>query len=274
MNSEDIIGRYVKVNGTRIHYDELGEGIPLVLVHTLHGCSLQWKEALPLLAERGFKAVAPDLPGNSRSYPPPDGPIGSPHEMAEFIHAFGKTVFGDEKFVVSGTSIGGNITVDLTLHHSEDLIAAVAMEGAVYTPSVGPLHGLEMPSWFPGWQDWAERCILESLGPSVTKEQVEDLRWQHRFVSHQVSIPQAACWTDQDVRKSAGPVECPLLVVAGEYDFYMPVQLLQLTERLIPGCETRYLDGIGHYPHFEDPAQTADLISDFVKKHMMESSTA
>jgi pimeloyl-ACP methyl ester carboxylesterase len=265
VSATEITGHYIDVAGTRTHYEELGEGTPIVLIHTLHGCSLQWHQAMPLLAARGYRAIAIDLPGNSRTFPPNLIPINSPHAMAEFVYSFIQTLLPGQKPIVSGTSIGGNITIDLVLHHGADFLAAVAMEGAVYTPTVGPLHGLEAHSSMPSWQDWVERCVLESLGPGVTEEQREEFRWQHRFTSHRASIGEAACWTDQDLRDQAGPVDCPLLVLAGEYDFYMPRELLELTGKLIPNCETKYLDGIGHYPHYEDPQRTVGIIDDFVK---------
>jgi hypothetical protein len=39
-STEDIRGRYVKVNGTRVFYDEIGEGCPIVCVHTAGACLL------------------------------------------------------------------------------------------------------------------------------------------------------------------------------------------------------------------------------------------
>lgn len=266
MSTTAITGHYIDVNGTRTHYEEMGEGTPVVLIHTLHGCSLQWHQAFPILAEKGYRAIALDLPGNSRTYPPNLTPINHPHDMAEFVFQFIQTLLPGERPIVAGTSIGGNITIDLVLNHGSDFLAAVAMEGGVYTPTVGPLHGLEAHSSLPSWQDWVERCILESLGPNVSEAQREDLRWQHRFTSHRASINEAACWTDQDVRGQAGPVDCPLLVLAGEYDFYLPKELLELTAHLIPNCETRMLPGIGHYPHFEDPELVVTLLDDFVKR--------
>lgn len=265
MSNNEITGHYIDVDGTRTHYEELGEGTPIVLIHTLHGCSLQWHQVLPLLAARGYRAIALDLPGNSRTFPPDlANPINSPREMSEFVFRFIQTLLPGEKPVVSGTSIGGNITIDLALHHGSEFLAAIAMEGGVYTPTVGPLHGLEAHATLPSWQDWVERCVLESLGPTVSEERIEEFRWQHRFTSHRASIGEAAVWTDQDLRSVAGPVDCPLLVLAGEYDFYMPRELLELTGKLIPNCETRYLENIGHYPHYEDPEMVVGMIDEFV----------
>ena len=66
---EDIRGHYVKVGGTRTFYDEIGEGQPIVCVHTAGASSLEYQYILPLFAKHGFHAFALDLPGHSRSYP-------------------------------------------------------------------------------------------------------------------------------------------------------------------------------------------------------------
>lgn len=266
--TEDIVGRYVRVNGTRTHYDELGSGgTPLVLIHTLCACSLEWTRIMPYLAEMGFHCVAPDLPGNSRSYPPDWKPLDTPRAFGDFLAAFIRTVFPDRKVVVAGTSIGGNLTIDLAMRHGNLLSAAIAMEGGVWTPTVAPLGAFANPASLPSWQEWLERCALESLGPDVDPEVREELRWQHRFTSHRVGIAQAAAWTDQDLRDVAGPASCPLLVIEGEHDFYVPAVVGELTQQLIPNCERLKLDGVGHYPMVEAPQQIAEIINKFVREH-------
>lgn len=264
MSTEDIVGRYIRVNGTRVHYDELGEGIPIILIHTLHSCSLEYSHLLPILAARGFHAIAPDLPGNSRSYPPNWTPIDSAHDMAEFLWAFATAVCNGKKPVIAGCSIGGNITIDLVAHHSEDILAAIAMEGGIYTPTVAPLDEFLLPSWLPSWQDWIERCASDSLNRNASRELVNELIWQHRFTSHHNGMPQARCWTHHDLRGKVGQIACPLLVLAGSEDFYVPREILELTQREIPQCTTRILDGIGHYPMLENPTLIAEIITEFV----------
>lgn len=265
MNTEDIVGRYVDIDGTRTHYDELGEGIPIILIHTLHSCSLEYRHIIPLLAARGFHAIALDLPGNSRSYPPNWIPIDTAHGMAEFIWNFTTKVCKGKKPVIAGCSIGGNITIDLVAHHSPDILAAIAMEGGVYTPTVAPLDEFLLPSMLPSWQDWLERCAVESLNRNASPDLTKELIWQHRFTSHHNGIPQTRCWTHHDLRGKVGTIECPLLVLAGEEDFYFPKELLEFTKNEIPQCTTRVLEGIGHYPMLEAPDLLADIINTFVK---------
>ena len=55
---EAIIGHYIDVKGTRTFYDEIGEGKPLVCVHTAGASSLEYHLALPLYASQGFHVFA------------------------------------------------------------------------------------------------------------------------------------------------------------------------------------------------------------------------
>lgn len=269
ITTEDIVGRYLRVGGTRVHYDELGSGIPLVLIHTLYACSLEWTRIMPLLAEEGFHCLALDLPGNSRSYPPNWTPLQSSREYGDFIAEFITTLFGDQKVLVAGTSIGGNITMDLALRHSDKLIGAVAMEGGIFTPTAPILDILVHPAAFPSGQDLVERAVTDSLAPNTDPEVIEELRWQHRFTGHFAGLPQTLVWGTHDLRAYAGPVGCPLLVLHGEYDFYIPDAVAALTQELIPNCEVRLLPGIGHYPMVEDPEETTQIISEFVRNKVL-----
>jgi pimeloyl-ACP methyl ester carboxylesterase len=54
----------------QIHYREMGEGRPVVLVHQAPWSSIQYRKAMPLLAGKGFRVVVPDLPGHGMSSPP------------------------------------------------------------------------------------------------------------------------------------------------------------------------------------------------------------
>jgi len=93
-----------------------------------------------------------------------------------------------------------------------------------------------------------------------------ELRWQHR--GPQVSaVGDLEAWATHDVRALLGAVECPMLVVRGEDDFWVPRPLVEETVRLLKNAEVAYLKGIGHYPMFEDPPLTATLAADFCRKH-------
>ena len=262
---EDIRGHYVKVDGTRTFYDEIGAGQPLICVHTAGASSLEYQYILPLYAEQGFHAYALDLPGHSRSYPVKWQAHRSIHEHAEFVHAFIKTL-GLKQPVITGCSIGGDITLDYAAHHWTEMAAGIAMEGLGRSPTFPSPTNMTHPSWTPGWQDMMERAALESLGRGVSAEKREELRWQHR--NSQVSaVGDLVAWAGHDVLSMLGAVQCPLLVVRGDDDFWVPRELAEETARALPKGEVTHLPSVGHYPMFEEPQLVATMAGDFCRKH-------
>ncbi|MGB1876227.1 MAG: alpha/beta fold hydrolase, partial [Rhodospirillaceae bacterium] len=58
----------------QVHVRELGEGPALVLLHQTAWSSLQFKHAMPYLADRGLRCIAIDTPGYGLSDGPDDPP--------------------------------------------------------------------------------------------------------------------------------------------------------------------------------------------------------
>jgi len=63
---------YVEWEGLRLHYVDEGEGRPVVLFHGEPTWSFLYRKIIPILAEAGYRAVAPDYPGFGRSDKPVD----------------------------------------------------------------------------------------------------------------------------------------------------------------------------------------------------------
>ncbi|MGD9603811.1 MAG: alpha/beta fold hydrolase [Gammaproteobacteria bacterium] len=262
---EDIRGHYVKVNGTRTFYDELGDGQPIVCVHTAGASSLEYQYILPLFAEAGFHAYALDLPGHSRSYPVKWQQHRTIHQHAEFVHAFIRTLKLKRPIVI-GCSIGGDITLDYAAHHWRDMAAGIPMEGLARSPTFPLPSRMIHPAWQPGWQDMMERAAIESMNRRATAEQVQELRWQHR--NAQVSaVGDLEAWATHDVTAKLGGVRCPMLIIRGEDDFWLPRELVEETGRLIKSSEVLHLKNIGHYPMFEDPKLICGIVTRFCRKH-------
>ena len=111
-----------------------------------------------------------------------------------------------------------------------------------------------------------ERAAIESLNRECPPELVEELRWQHR--NAQVSaVGDLEGWAQHDVFSDLGKVSCPMLVVRGEDDFWVPKELADESAEKIPLGEVIHLPSIGHYPMFEDPQLIADLSAEFCRKH-------
>ena len=79
----DMRKKYVDGPIGQVHVREMGDGAPLVLLHQTAWSSLQFKNAMPLLASRGIRCIAIDTPGYGLS----DGPDQPPtiYDYAESL---------------------------------------------------------------------------------------------------------------------------------------------------------------------------------------------
>ncbi len=264
---EPIIGRYLKLGGMRIFFDEIGSGIPIVCIHTAGANSLQYREMLPLLAGKGFRAIALDLPGHGRSYLVNDEPFRDMHPYAQFVWSFVQEVC-EEKPVIMGCSLGGDMTLDLVAHHSKKIRGAIAMEGAARTPLFPDTSLAEQPAWYPGWQAGVEYGgVPSSLNKNASPELLLEARYVHRN-AQLVSAADLQCWSKHNIKGKLERVECPVLVIKGEEDFHIPLELAEETVKEIPGAELLVLKGVGHYPMMEDPPRVTEIIADFVKRRV------
>ncbi len=263
----DITGHYISIEGTRTYYEECGEGTPFFCIHTAGACSLEFHSFMPLVARHGFRTIAIDLPGHGKSYPVNWEPFRIMHDYAEFAWKIICAVSGPDKPVVSGCSIGGNMVTDLACHHSEDMLAALAFEGAAVTPFYH-LGAYEEPHACPGWHSIMERAAMSSSYQPLSDEKAAELRWMHRFSSQEVTIGDMLCWANHNVLDKVKDIRCPYLIVMGEADIFLSEELLDMTIADIPNglAEKHVGKKFGHYPMVEQPEMLAGIVIDFLKK--------
>lgn len=65
---------YARTPLGQVHYRDLGDGPPVLLLHQTPWFSVQYLRVQPLLADAGFRTIAPDTPGYGMSDLPPQVP--------------------------------------------------------------------------------------------------------------------------------------------------------------------------------------------------------
>ncbi|MDH3960991.1 MAG: alpha/beta hydrolase, partial [Desulfuromonadales bacterium] len=50
-----------------LKYDEMGQGLPVVLLHGFPLCRQMWAPQMTALADAGYRVICPDLPGFGES---------------------------------------------------------------------------------------------------------------------------------------------------------------------------------------------------------------
>ncbi len=158
-------------NGARLHYQQVGEGPDLVLIHGLTGNLAVWHlKIVPLLWDR-FRVLSYDLRGHGYSDMTPSGYTCD--DMAEdLLELLDRLEIQRPPLV--GHSFGADVALYFAANHPERVRGVVAIEGAL--PALVHERGRE--EW-EGWGNWAE--MLRRAGCEVPPDKVSDVPYLLRL---------------------------------------------------------------------------------------------
>jgi pimeloyl-ACP methyl ester carboxylesterase len=126
-------GRFLSINGVRLHYVERGSGDPLVLLHG-NGSMIQDFESSGLieLAAKKYRVIAFDRPGYGHS-DRPRPTLWTPAAQADLIHA-ALAQLGVQRATLLGHSWGCSVAVALA-HKYPDLVGGLVLASGYYYPT-------------------------------------------------------------------------------------------------------------------------------------------
>ncbi len=293
---DGLTAKFVDVNGVKTRYYDYGQGEAIVLVHGGYPGSPfsanNWSRNLAGLAKR-FRVIAVDqlaqgMTGNPRD----DKDLGIEGQI-EHLYQFIRTMRLDTVHLV-GSSSGGGLALALALEHPEIVktFTWVSVGGAAElrkSPSRLTVAAAKCPSdrlspeyekcrmlarapspgtfppEFEKASEWMwnlpksveTRKRLAAIGAAGTQDEVEDREYSERR------------WTQ--VR--GGALQMPILMYNGQQDPFDwdadathasmqgALAFVDMVGAKNPRVKFIVIDGAGHFPHREQPAQfNADLI--------------
>jgi pimeloyl-ACP methyl ester carboxylesterase len=157
-------------SGLLIHYQHVGSGNPLVMVHGLTGNLAVWHlHIVPALCDH-FEILTYDLRGHGYSDAPATG--YSPDDMAGDLLDL-LDALAIDRAVIAGHSYGADIALYFAASHPDRVSEVIAIEAA--------LPALEQTRRHDGWVGWSYwAAALEQAGHRVPQERRSDLRYMIR----------------------------------------------------------------------------------------------
>jgi pimeloyl-ACP methyl ester carboxylesterase len=147
-------------SGLRLHYQQVGNGPDVVMLHGLTGNLAVWHlHMVPLLFD-DFRILTYDLRGHGYSDIPPTG--YSADEMADDLSGLLDRL-GIERAALVGHSFGADVALYFALRFPRRVDHVVAIEAAL--PAM--ISERARDDW-PGWDYWSE--VLEKSGHPVPAE--------------------------------------------------------------------------------------------------------
>ena len=267
---ERIVGRYVRVgvlgDECRVYFEEAGQGIPLVCLHTAGADSRQFRHLMcDEAVTRFYRVIAFDLPWHGKSYPPAGWEKIeyrlTTQRYVETVRSFCRALELDRPAVL-GCSIGGRIVLQLAHAHGTEFRALIGLEAADYQQ---PWYDV---SWLHrGDVHGGEVCaglVSGLIAPQSPPEHRHETLWQYMQSGPGVFKGDLHFYrVDGDLRGRLGGIDtasCPLYLLTGEYDFSCTPEDTLRTAEAISGAKVTVMKELGHFPMSEHPAQFRSYI--------------
>lgn len=257
-------------DGTMV-YAVAGSGPDVLLLHGLFAQKEQWNELLCALADAGYRASAPDLPGYAQSTGYPVS-VYALENQVELIDRLMRRR-GISRFHLAGNSMGG---------------AIAALYAKRYPRQVATLAFIGGPLGIGEWAAPVRQAIVEGINPFIPLDQGQldlELRLLLARVpdlapaAKQAMIAPYLANTQHyrqvwdivnlydDALRSLPPNRLPTLIVWGTKDQVFDVAgAAWLTDRY-PRSRPVLLDDVGHLPMLDAPASVARIYADFLRQN-------
>jgi len=263
-----------------MRYIDAGAGAPVVLVHGTPTWSVEWRHVVDALAPT-HRVLAPDHLGFGRSARPRPAdysPQAHAQRFADWATHLGLASSDDSPPVTLVLhDFGGPIALDWALTLAERAphrLARVVLVntwcwGLARDPVLGKRARMArspLVRWLYRHLNASPRWLLPAaygdrrrLSPQVHRA------YQQRFPDPDsrervlfalaCSLTESAPWFESLWARRAALAHVPLHLVWGLADSAFPPTVLDFWTSAFPHATTHTLDGVGHWPHEESPAQ-------------------
>ncbi len=271
------VGKFVTVNGVRLHYVEAGDGPPLVLLHG--NASMLNDLALSILdpLSKKYRVIAFDRPGFGYSDRPKDRVWTPEAQAALFRDAF--RALGIDRPVLYGHSFGAVVVTAFAVNYPADTRGVIAASGYYYPilrldsamawmnylPLIGPvLRNTLTPLEGVAFGKLAVRLLFDPAPVSQAYESFPAglaLRPEAiRAASEDGTTLRAWAKRTQDRYRE---IRVPLMIVTGSGDRAVGYESHSLRlSREVPGAQLRVLPGTGHMVHHTRPHDVIEAIDE------------
>jgi serine-type D-Ala-D-Ala carboxypeptidase len=275
-NALDVKKGWIKLDGGKLYYEELGHGEPLILIHGHSLDNTMWDDQFREFAKY-YRVIRYDCRGYGQS--------SMPDEKMDFLHA------NDLKELMSqlqiskahlvGLSMGGFIALDFLALHPEKVISAVLASGNIWNAK-GPdspwtdrervnrrieIQEMEKKGIDVYKRNWYQ-ALMNSAGSQ--KDRIRYSLWKMIYEWDAWQLfhcePRLLLGTSVISRLKQYPVSIPVMVLEGKSSNNHFPEHQQVLD-LIPGSNLEVIDDAGHMMNMERPVEFNKVVIDFVKYH-------
>lgn len=261
---------YCERDGRRLHYEMLGQGRPVVLIHGFTNAGWSWMNQIAALVFAGYSVVVPDLYGHGLS--DPATAETTVDDLARDVIAL-LNHLAIERASVCGLSLGGMIAQTLALEQPR------RVERLVVANSRASFNDPATADLVAGWVEMFRQpggplkrfqatwpVMLNAVYRQSSAGQATYATWCRLAERHSgSSLANVALGMRAfDVAGRLGTIERPTLVIAGEEDKLFPPAIAREVSDAVPGAQFALIPGAAHISSLDSAGAFNELLLDFL----------
>lgn len=263
------IGSFATIDGTCLHYLDVGAGVPVVLLHG--NGSLIGDFVSSGLVERAAsdkRIVVFDRPGFGHSARPSDR-VWTPAEQARLLlGSFAQ--LGIERPIVVGHSWGALVAVAMALHDTDSVAGLVLLSGYYYptpraeTEAIAQIAAMVNPFMRGAIAAAAIRRVFAPLPVPERFQRAYPLALALRPARLQVVREEAAMLVHaaEALSRRYSEISVPVRIIAGTDDRVVETEKHSARlHRVLPASTYRRVPGCGHMVHHAAPDEVLAAIA-------------
>ena len=273
---EPVIGRYVNIQVAerkyRIYFEEAGQGVPVLCLHTAGSDTRQWRFILnDDQIAANHRIVTFDMPWHGKSLPP------AGFETEEYllttevymatILSFMKSI-GLVKPILVGCSMGGRIALQLAAMHPTDFSGFIAIEASDFQDSWYDIDWFHRPDAHGG--EMGAALVSANIAPHAPEVERWNTLWMFMQSGPGVFRGDLSFYTrDKSLTNRLHLIDTsqtPVHFLCGEYDLTCTPQDALRTQAAVSGSTIAIMSELGHFPMSENPNQFHSFFMDALER--------
>jgi pimeloyl-ACP methyl ester carboxylesterase len=240
----------IELGDITMYFEAHGAGEPLILLHGGFGSADIWANQIPVFSEH-YYVITPDSRAQGRTTDS-DAPI-SYHLMAEdIIHLM--DYLGISSAYIVGWSDGGDIGIDLAIHHPDRVRALVAF-GANISPD----------GYQDSFLDYVRNVTVDDIKLMVGNKYLEMMPDSARLPIILEKIRTLYLTEPNFTPEELATTTTPTLILDGQNEAVIRLDHPQKIAKLIPDAQLVILQNAGHSAVTEDPSAWNNAVLDFLR---------
>lgn len=254
--------------GLEIAYYDSGAGTPLVLLHSFGHNKAMWFPQLSHFLERGYRVVAPDMPGHG------DSTFDRRHHTVDqiaqsYIELLDR--LGVQRVILTGISMGGYVALRMWAR-KPDLIAGLVLSNTkaerdseeIVARRRAQIASLEQL----GLAEFIRTGAPRRLSPTTLERRpwvLDTITMMNFTVSAEANAATLeAMALKEDETATLATIDVPVLITSGSDDVFIPKASASVLKDGISHSQLRVIEDTGHVSSLENPTQYNRVLDEFL----------